>query len=387
MSDADETGIVLTSISKRIDAVDKELDTFEAFVRGDSKNYTPTDLSPPPLPKKTSDLLGSWQSLVMRSSYDLHERGVLLEKATTEALLDHLGVDQSGWDAEGDFEALRPTDTVIGLVAGLAGSLTSAGLEGPLAKIHDQPKGLKEDNPILWRISERLKHGGSPMDAVRGRKHRLKLGHDLLNPFEVWETLATQYGGHYGAALHWVKHMVCDSLSTEGLPLPGHSLFSGRLRDLMVNNLKPNEITSYFSVKSRDLIGAGLVSAILFAYHRYRIHSEGSPKQQNYRSYRIAMFAHGTCLITGLMLGMLNYGSLVLFGKNVLCASIYDMKITKKLDAQRHELLHRVSSPTNMGPPLSELISSIPDIGPFTIRSWTRFVGDVPVADNVVCED
>lgn len=386
MPDADETVIVLTNISARIDAVEEELDAFEQFVRGESEDYTPTEPIHSTLPD-ASTTGDPWKTLVARSTSDLHSRGVPLEHATTDALLRHLGVHQTEWDSRGEFESLRPKDVAVGLVAGLAGSLTAAGLEGPLAKIHDRPANMKEDNPILWRISERLKHGGSPMDAVRGRKHRLKLGHDLFNPFEVWEPLAEQYGGNFGAALHWVKHMACDSLSREGLPLPGHSLFSGRLRDFMVRNLKPDEITSYFSVKTRDLIGAGVVSAILFAYHKYRIHAEGSPKYQNYRSYHTALLAHGTCVISGLMLGSLNYGSLVLFGKNVLGASIYDMKISTRLDAQRQELLRRVSSSSDMGPPLSDIIESIPDVGSFPMDSWTEFVGHVPVGDNTVSED
>ncbi len=386
MPDTDDIGVVLTSINKRIDDVGKELDAFEAFIRGDAEDYAPKNLIPAPISASTGPH-DEWQSLVTQSTNDLNARGVILEHATTEALLKHLSIHQSEWDAEGDLEALRPSDIAVGLVAGFAGSLTSAGLEKPLAKVHDRPPGMKKDNPILWRISEYLKHEGSPMDAMRGRKHRFKHGHDIFNPLEVWDDLVKQYGGNYGAALHWVRHMVCDSLSKEGLPLPGHSLFSGRLRDFLVKNFRADELASYFSVRTRDLLGAGLVTAILFAYHRYRMHAEGSPRHQNYRSYLTAMLAHGTCLISGLMLGTLNYGSLVLFGKNALRATIYDMKISRRLDTQRQELLQRVSSPTDMGPPLSELINGIPDMGPFPMVSWATFVGDVQIADNIVCED
>lgn len=385
MPDTDDAAIVLTNVSKRIDAVDRELDAFESFVRDGSDDYAPADLPATRPPAGTLEPHDAWETLVACSSSDLQRRGVPLEKAMTEALLEHLGVNESEWDAGGHFERLRPTDTAIGLVGGLAGALTSAGLEAPLAKIHDQPN--KEDNPILHRISKLLKHGGSPMDRLNGRKHRLKLGHDILNPFEVWKKLAAQYGGNYGAALHWVKHLACDSLSKEGLPLPGHSRFSGRIREFMLNNIPADDISAYFSVKTRDLVGAGLVSAILFAYHRYRMHAEGSPKHQNYRSYHIALVAHGTCLISGLMLGTLNYGSLVLFGKNVLGASIYDMKVSKNLNVQGQELLCRASSPTDMGASFSELVGSIPDIGPFPVGSWPKLVGDVPIAGNVVNED
>ncbi len=358
---------MLTSLHYRIGGLEKDIIEFNKFLEEDEprENHSNQGCFGNNLIIYNSP---DWSSLVSISTKDLALRGISLENISIDALWNEL--DICNYKYEDVFTLLNKRDIAVSFIAGIAGTITSNKLLDPLSKVH----GLeyrKDNNPILWNIQNWLKHSGSPMDKVRGRKHRLKFGHDILNPFEVWSELVETYGGNFKAALHWIKHLTADSLSIEGVPLPGHSLF----REFLVENLSPEEFTAYLGVKTRDLLGASLTASILKAYFFLCRQKYDYSTKPNYQFYLSHMIAYSTCLITGLMLGSLNYGSLVLFGKNVIQSCLYDLKISNDLSKERANLLKQITSSNDASPSLEELISGIQDDKSFDQHTWSKFTG------------
>jgi hypothetical protein len=253
-----------------------------------------------------------------------------------------------------DFERMTGADIAVAFLSGFAGAMAAYWLKEPLAMIHNVSHGAaRSDNWLIQKTGELLKHGGSPMDSVRGLKHRLKYGHDILNPFEVWSDLTNAYGGPVKGALHWIRHLAADTLSSEGLPLPGSSLF----RDFLLENLSYDNYKTFATVKARDLAGAGLTSAILAAYRRCRLY-ESNATNPNYRYFATNLLAHGTCLISGVMLGSFNYGNVMLIGRNVIRLASYNKQLTNSLDADLNILKLEIEQPPHYGLAFRDMIAA-----------------------------
>ena len=164
---------------------------------------------------------------------------------------------------------LKKQDLGIMIFAGLAGALSSAALKNFFAEIHEH-FGQK---PTL-----RGGHSGEWIDVVPGNSmpggfgHRWKFGHDLLNPFEInWEQylkLAEESGTKLPlpvkACFFWLRHLFQDTFSTEGLPIPGHSVLR-----LFLNFSDP-KVRSFLQVfgtiKARDIVGSGVTNTLLRTY-------------------------------------------------------------------------------------------------------------------------
>lgn len=128
------------------------------------------------------------------------------------------------------FASWRVADVPIILVAGLAGSLGSYFTRDFFAELHDN-----------WGKTPAAEggHAGETIDRVPGSDqaggwgHRWRHGHDLLNPFEIdwsqYEQMAQESGTIFPvwmkAAFYWIRHLIQDTFSKEGLPIPGHSYF------------------------------------------------------------------------------------------------------------------------------------------------------------------
>ena len=169
-----------------------------------------------------------------------------------------------------DFEVhLTKADLLVMLFAGLSGTLSSVALKNFFSEIHDH---------FGKKITLKGGHSGEIIDIVPGScqpggfGHRWKFGHDLLNPFEIpWddylklaEDSGTKLPLHLKAVYFWLRHLFQDTFSTEGLPIPGNSVLR-----LFCNFSKPQtrEFLQVFgTIKSRDIVGSGVVGIILNAY-------------------------------------------------------------------------------------------------------------------------
>lgn len=135
---------------------------------------------------------------------------------------------------------LSVLDYVLPVIFGLCGALvsTSTSVRGKLEKIHEaSARRAADDRKILTlahkgdltdksRVAEEpfafLKRDGSKV-GVQGM-HRLFFGHDPMsmgadNPFLV---LGKQHGIISGV-IQALRHLLADTFSRQGLPIPGHS--------------------------------------------------------------------------------------------------------------------------------------------------------------------
>jgi len=297
---------------------------------------------------------GTWNDLVRNSQDDLESRNVNVGDIYMNRLWIDLHPGLVFEKQHADFERMTGADIAVAFLGGFAGSLSSYWLKAPLEMIHNVSHGATTSNNwLIQKAGELLKHGGSPMDSVRGLKHRLKYGHDILNPFEVWGDLTETYGGPVKGGLNWIRHLAADTLSCEGLPLPGSSLF----REFLLENLSYDNYKTFGTVKARDLAGAGLTAAILAAYRHCGLY-ESNAANMNYRSFTTNLLAHSTCLISGLMLGSFNYGSVLLIGRNVISLASYNKQMARRLGADLDTLRLEIEKPPLYGPAFQDMIVS-----------------------------
>ena len=217
-----------------------------------------------------------------------------------------------------DFEAdLDLGDFCMAFFSGLANVAitTNEGVEKWLAAVHDAASGKTGKYDFVQKLlGKAFYHKGDALDVFApgegfvGRNgeaafiafHRLLFGHDPLaiaigkdkpfmpvNPFEI---MFNQQKGMKGI-LQAVRHLVADTMSKQGLPLPGSSFLDTEILD--DGRTKPwNEIINWvqelsieafgnkseaqaiyshlFTVRMQDIAGAGLTAALLKAYEKGR---------------------------------------------------------------------------------------------------------------------
>jgi len=96
------------------------------------------------------------------------------------------------------------------------------------------------------------------MDAVEGMGHRIKWGHDLDGMIE-----AADLAGIPGI-FEWMKHMLVDFMSPQGLPLP----FADAVR--IATGMEMDEAIDWLCVNVTDVIEVGGMAAILEVFKRDR---------------------------------------------------------------------------------------------------------------------
>jgi hypothetical protein len=242
------------------------------------------------------------------------------------------------------FAKWKATDLPVLVVAGGLGTLSSVLLRDFFANLHDD-----------WgsTLTSTGGHSGENIDWVPGAKqpggfgHRWKYGHDLLNPFEVdwnqYSDLAKQGGGIIPSWLKapflWMRHLLQDTFSKEGLPIPGNSLLRYFLNPA---DPKTREILQILgTIKMRDIAGAGITNLVIGAY------VWGTEKdikkaicKPNYRGYSLMLGANLVTLLSGLLVPppatSFNWGTIP-----VICYYSYQLiKLEKSL---REQLLIRES--------------------------------------------
>lgn len=195
-------------------------------------------------------------------------------------------------------------DVTAVFVAGLAGAFTSHLLKDKFAALHDGPFSKQHSGEIIDRV---------PGSGVGGFFHRLKHGHDLFNPFEIdWDRYAPQKGlvGIAASFWPWLRHLLQDTFSREGLPIPGNTV----LRKLLLETIELdyNTYRSLLTVKMRDLVGATLTTAIIEGYvYAPAVLGGRVERWAGYRHLTLATGAHLVGVGAGLLLPTpsLNYGS------------------------------------------------------------------------------
>lgn len=205
------------------------------------------------------------------------------------------------------FAKWQIADLPVMFVAGGLGTLTSYVLRDFFADLHDNKWGRK--------TTDKGGHSRENIDKVPGAKqaggfgHRWKYGHDIFNPFEVdWEqyiNIAKQSGKKLPpwleAIFYWLRHLLQDTFSKEGLPIPGHSL----LRKILdFNDPKTREILQFLAtIKMRDITGAAATNLIMGSY---LWGTEKSIKRvvttPNYRAFSLMLGANLVTLLSGLLI-------------------------------------------------------------------------------------
>ena len=257
-------------------------------------------------------------------------------------------------------------DFVFCLIAGVAGTVINNNekINNYLKSIHEDAS-IHDPKELLGRM---LKHKGDHMDIglgqtkftdragnLPGGPHRIMWGHDIFsfdkdNPFYL---LINQYG--FGRGLHQaIKHLIADTCSAQGLPLPGSSWLDyskgenerlgNRLLDyckkandeiertnkgMAFNNPTFNQL---FTIQMQDVLSKGLTFALVQAYiltreindnvHRTQMHLL-STFINFYSNFFWNMFSTGLVSIN-----WISFGSMI-----ILTAKLYikSNKETKKL--------------------------------------------------------
>ncbi len=205
------------------------------------------------------------------------------------------------------FARWRGLDVPMMFLAGAVGAGLSAFLRETFASWHDD-----EWQKLPWN---RGGHGGEIVDNVPGSRfaggfgHRWKHGHDLLNPFEVqWDEYLTDLpeGGVLPPMarrlFYWIRHLLQDSFSKEGLGLPGHSCFREMLEPLIKTKAGRETLQALGSIKARDLAGVGAANVIMGAY---LWGTEGDLSRvvvrANYRAFSLMAGANLVAILCGLL--------------------------------------------------------------------------------------
>lgn len=243
------------------------------------------------------------------ASYDCvtYGRSLVRAEEQIEAIvagepIDELDVDEMQSD-------LDPFDFCFAFAVGIVGIVisTNEDIESWLARVHDAASGRPGDYGVVQRmLGALLYHKGdaldvySPGEGFVGRNgersyvmfHRLLFGHDMLafgsgimpyNPF----ALMYEQKGLMGI-LQAVRHLVADTMSLQGLPMPGSSLLdtereNGKpwnriidwVQELSVESCgdksRAQEIYSHmFTIRAQDIASGGLIPVLNKAYFAAR---------------------------------------------------------------------------------------------------------------------
>ena len=236
------------------------------------------------------------------------------------------------------FAKWRIADMPMIFVAGVLGALSSRFLRSYFDSLH-----------TAWGQADALKggHAGEGIDWAAeyydrpgGFGHRTLFGHDLFNPFEIdWSEYmdkAAQSGTRLPhwlkAGLYWLRHLLQDTFSNEGLPLPGHSY----IRDAL-NPKSNHELIKYFgTIKMRDIAGSGVTNLIMGGYVWGTEHDfKRVILTPNYRGFSLMLGANFINLASGLLMPppftTLNWSTLPIMGYYLFRLIKMELKIGKEL--------------------------------------------------------
>lgn len=267
-------------------------------------------------------------------------------------------------------------DYCFSIAIGLAGSFisTSDELAAYLNEIHEMASEDGDNPDFLQRLlGKLLHHHGDSIDQVAGECfknrdgtnadcifHRLLWGHDVLsfkgdNPF----CLMFQQKGVAGI-LQALRHLTADTMSKQGLPFPGSSLFDytksdGRTSNYLIhicqnlskestNGTKRLDIYSHmFTIRAQDIMGGAAVGILSKVYYAIRGYDDEIRKAQfNLIAYSVSFFAQA-------IVGTIRQGGIPYINIPLLCATLKHLvglyvlsgKETKRLELRTGELIEQ----------------------------------------------
>ena len=286
--------------------------------------------------KKYSGGMLTWSSKYLLP--EIHKNDIFFPCVQIENLdlsLDNLK-DLPDFDSS-IFAKWRIADMPMIFVAGVLGALSSRFLRSYFDSLHtawgqaDALKGGHAGEGIDW---------AAEYDRPGGFGHRTLFGHDLFNPFEIdWSEYmdkAAQSGTRLPhwlkAGLYWLRHLLQDTFSNEGLPLPGHSY----IRDAL-NPKSNHELIKYFgTIKMRDIAGSGVTNLIMGGYVWGTEHDfKRVILTPNYRGFSLMLGANFINLASGLLMPppftTLNWSTLPIMGYYLFRLIKMELKIGKEL--------------------------------------------------------
>lgn len=272
--------------------------------------------------------------------------------------------------------SLDAWDYCFSIAIGIAGITitTSEQLEHYLTDIHDAASGATGDYSLLQKLLGALfHHQGDAIDKPVGAKflvdrnydaayvmfHRLLWGHDILdfgsdNPFK----LMFEQKGILGI-LQAARHLIADTMSKQGLPMPGSSFFdytneNGKISNYLIdisqnlsessvgNKLNRQPIYSHmFTIRAQDIMGGGAIAGLDAMYFKVRGIDDPVRKAQfRLISYAVAFFGEA---IRGAMkqngVPYINVPLASLVFKNLVQLYYFSIKETRQLHDRTYELI------------------------------------------------
>ena len=217
----------------------------------------------------------------------------------------------------------------------------------------------KKDN--LDKVNKKfINRAGEPADAAF---HRIFWGHDILsfgkdNPFYL---LVKQYG--WFGVIQAVRHLSADTMSKQGLPLPGSSLFDynssdGKTKNYLVELARKLSIDAFgnkngvqeiyrhlLTLRGQHIISSTIITTLSNVYFRVlNISNEFRKKQFLIMAYSINFFGdyiYG--YIKTKTIPYINYPVAHLLIKNIILLDYMNKKETKNLineiDKQEKEFI------------------------------------------------
>ena len=258
------------------------------------------------------------------AGYDEIYQNALCEIDRISADIDNnIGFDFKSVIIEHSESTLDVADYCFTFLFGLLGALVSTNekLEAYLADIHkvaSEADGEYDKFQLL--MGKLLHHKGDSIDTMQRRDgsstyvmfHRLLWGHDPFsggadNPFRL---MIAQEGSKVRGILQALRHLIADTMSKQGLPLPGSSVLDyvtedGKTTNYIIdlaNNLSieafdnkamSQEIYSHlFTIRTQDIAGGVLAKLLTEVYFKARkIDNKLRKSQILFMVYAINFFA------------------------------------------------------------------------------------------------
>ena len=267
-------------------------------------------------------------------------------------------------------------DYCFSLAIGMAGAeiTTSEKLEEYLNEIHHAASGATGEYTNLQQfLGKLLHHQGDSIDKLASEKHfinrthesadvgyhRLLWGHDIFNPGEdnPFRLMIKQKG--LKGILQAVRHLVADTTSKQGLPLPGssyldHTNENGKISNYLIEiakNLsmesvgnKRNSQTIYshmFTVRAQDITSGGAIDGFAEMYFKIR------DIDDTIRKLQFHLIAYSVCFFGEALLGVIKNSGIpyiniplatVVFKKHTQLY-YYSIKETRQLRDITYELI------------------------------------------------
>lgn len=259
-------------------------------------------------------------------------------------------------------------DVSMIIMAGfIGGAFSSSGkLEETMHKIHENSSTRNPKN----FLGELLHHAGDEIDkggnfiTRNGDKpefgfHRLFFGHDPLsikgdNPL----ILMIKQHGFLSGMLQLCRHLIADTFSKQGLPLPGHSFLdykklNGRTGNYLIELTKSlskgsdaNNLEAFnhlFSIRMQDILAQGLTWGIITSYIKFRnIEDKIRISQLKFSAYSISFFTNA---ISGMMktggLPYINWTTLGMMIKESISFFKLNYQEISELEVKTKEIISR----------------------------------------------